>query len=80
MDTRELLAIAKARRFAATGEGKAIREAARISVREIADAAGTAPTTIWRWENGHRQPRGSAAGRWADVLTACAADLPAAAS
>ena len=69
MNTRELVAVAKARRLANTGDAKRIRERASVSIREMADAVGAAPTTLWRWENGERRPTGAAAAAWADALS-----------
>jgi DNA-binding transcriptional regulator YiaG len=35
-------------------ERRRIREAARVSHRQLGDAIGVAPMTIWRWEAGTR--------------------------
>ncbi|WP_399103270.1 helix-turn-helix transcriptional regulator [Streptomyces sp. 11x1] len=37
-------------------------------LREIADAIGVSPLTVYRWERGATQPRSAHALRWADAL------------
>lgn len=60
--------IATARRLAADGTARRIRETARLSEAEIGHVIGVAPSTISRWETGRRVPRGPAALRWAEIL------------
>lgn len=69
MNKQALLRLAAARRHAASGSGRRIRQQARLSLQEVADAIGVGLATISRWETGHRQPRGEAAIRWAELLT-----------
>lgn len=38
---------------------RAIREAARVSQADVARTLGVARETVYRWENGIREPRGS---------------------
>lgn len=74
MDVRDhVLGLAKARRLAATGEGRAIRVAAELSLADIASPIGVSSATIYRWETGARQPRGDAAVAWAALLDALVA-------
>lgn len=68
MTTRDVLLIAKARRLSQSGEARNLREAAGLSIREVAGAIGGSPSAVWRWENGQRQPRGQAAAAWARLL------------
>lgn len=68
MTTRDLLLIAKARRLSRSGEARTLREAAGLSIREVAGAIGGSPTAVWRWENGQRAPRGETAAAWAHLL------------
>lgn len=69
MTAQDLLLLAAARQYAATGSGKRIRQAAGLSMAEVAEAVGVAEPTIWRWEEGKARPRGSASAiRWADLL------------
>jgi DNA-binding transcriptional regulator YiaG len=44
-------------------EAKALREAAGLSLRAVAQMIGTPPSTVARWEQGTRSPRPSAASR-----------------
>ena len=69
MTAQDLLLLAAARQYAATGSGKRIREAAGLSMADVAEAIGVAEPTIWRWEQGKARPRRNAATiRWADLL------------
>ena len=51
-----------------SGEAKRIRQAAQVSLAEIAQEVGTTPATVGRWETGVRLPRPEAALRYAAVL------------
>ncbi len=68
MKTADLVDLARARRYATSGDGGRIRAAASLSLHEVADAAGCSVTTVWRWERGERAPRGAAAVAWARLL------------
>lgn len=57
-----------ARTYAATGTGRAIRQAAGLSMSEVAEALGVTESTIWRWEQGKHRPRGEPAREWARLL------------
>jgi transcriptional regulator with XRE-family HTH domain len=65
MDTQVLV---RARRMAATGIARILREEAGLSLSEIAADVGVTKGTIWRWEHGERRPRGEAARRYVEVL------------
>jgi DNA-binding transcriptional regulator YiaG len=65
MTTKDLIRV---RRLAATGAARALREDAGLSLAELARAADVHKTTIFRWENGLRRPRGEAANRYLTVL------------
>jgi DNA-binding transcriptional regulator YiaG len=61
--------IAQARRLCQTGEARAIRIRAGVSLALIADEVGTEyPATVSRWEHGDRVPRDDAALRYLRVL------------
>jgi DNA-binding transcriptional regulator YiaG len=60
--------LARVRRLATNGAARSIRQAARLSLPEVAAEIGVAVSTVWRWENGQRQPRGEAAERYSDLL------------
>lgn len=64
--TAEKLQALRAR--TASGEARKIREAARLSLNDIARSVGTHYSTIGRWESGERLPRGEAALRYAALL------------
>lgn len=68
MKQADVVLLARARTLARTGEGARIRALAALSVQEIADSAGCAPSTLWRWERGERAPHGGAAVAWARLL------------
>lgn len=66
-----LRAVARGRRYAQTRLGRRVREAAGLSVAELAEAVGVDPGTVRRWETGERLPRREEAvryGRLLDVL------------
>jgi transcriptional regulator with XRE-family HTH domain len=63
-----LIEIARARRLGRTGEGRRIREAAAVSVRELATSIGVDPATVWRWESGNAVPKPDQARRWDAAL------------
>jgi DNA-binding transcriptional regulator YiaG len=63
-----MLELAEARRYAATGEGRRIRLAARMSENNTARACGTSQANVSRWENGIRLPIGEAGIRWGQFL------------
>ena len=65
---QDLGKLTQARRYAESGAARSIRLAAGLSLREVATAAGVSVSTVWRWENGERRPRGDAAVRYAGVL------------
>jgi transcriptional regulator with XRE-family HTH domain len=69
MTAQDILLLAAARQYAATGTGKRIRIAAGLSMAEVAEAVGVAEPTIWRWEEGKARPRSNPASiRWAALL------------
>ena len=68
MTRTELVLLTRARRDAASGRGRALREEAHLSLREVAVSLGVTATTLWRWEAGDRVPRGAAAVAWARLL------------
>lgn len=49
--------LAAARFLATSGEGRRIRLAARITVRELARQIGVSKLTVRRWESGAMVPR-----------------------
>jgi len=65
---KDLKRLTRARSFAESGAARSIRIAADLSLREVASAAGVSVSTLWRWENQQRRPRGDAAIRYSQVL------------
>lgn len=63
-----LLTLAWVRRACRTGDARAIRLEAHASCAEVGASIDVDQATVWRWENGQRQPRGEAALRYAAVL------------
>jgi transcriptional regulator with XRE-family HTH domain len=45
-----------------------IREAAGLSLAEVAAACGADPSSVYRWETGERRPSGERAVRYAAVI------------
>jgi DNA-binding transcriptional regulator YiaG len=68
--TARVLGVAKARRYATSGEGKRIRQENNLSLQDIAGPVGVGVNTLWRWERGRNLPRGEAGTRWCQVLDA----------
>jgi transcriptional regulator with XRE-family HTH domain len=64
----ELRRISEVRALVANGEARAKRLERRLTLREIADAVGSSPSTIHRWEQGTSAPRSAHALRWAKAL------------
>lgn len=56
------------RRLTGSGEARKIREAAGLSQADIARSVDADPSTIARWENGTRVPRGAAAIAYGRLL------------
>lgn len=74
-EVEQLQLVARARHLTATGEARTIRETRKMSLSEVARACGVAVSTVMRWENGERQPRGEAGARYASVLSLLARPL-----
>lgn len=50
------------------GAAKAIREASRISLREVAAEVGVSQVTVYRWETARTTPSGDEAMRYLTLL------------
>ncbi len=68
MQDETVTALARVRSITQSGMAKVIRESARLSLREVADSIGTHPSTVWRWEQRERTPRGELAIRYEQLL------------
>jgi transcriptional regulator with XRE-family HTH domain len=62
------LQLADARRFAASGRGRRLRLAARLSLGDVGRSIGTSHVNILRWETGNRQPTSEVGVRWGQFL------------
>lgn len=67
-----LIQLAKDRRalraLVATGEARELRLRAGLTLREVGDAVGVLPSTVWRWEHGERTPRGKDLAAYVTIL------------
>jgi len=68
--TDKLTRLVRVRHLAATGEARRCREAARLSLGDIANSIKVGRSTILRWETGERRPTGPAALRYLAALDA----------
>ena len=73
MTVTELERLAQVRAMILTGEARGRREAAGLSLSEVASACGVDTSTVWRWERGLRVPRGESAQLYARALAFMAA-------
>jgi DNA-binding XRE family transcriptional regulator len=68
MNSRDLLAISRARALVASGEARRIREAAHLTQDEIGKTIGASKVTVSSYETGRRVPVSRIALRYARVL------------
>jgi transcriptional regulator with XRE-family HTH domain len=66
----EAITISLVRHLCTSGRARALREAARLSLEDVAEAIGSSPSTIGNWERGIRQPRTAVALRYGEFLSA----------
>ena len=64
----ESATISRVRGLIASGQARRIRLNSHLELSEVARDLDVSPTTVWRWENGQRSPRGSVALRYARLL------------
>lgn len=60
--------LVQARALAASGEARQIRQAAGLSMSDIAADIGVTDSAVYRWERGERVPRGRAGADYAALL------------
>ena len=65
----------RGRRLGPDGDGRALREQAGLSVRDMAAILKVNPVTYWRWEIGRERPGRERAIRWAEVAGDLEAEL-----
>ncbi len=68
MESSALLELSRLRSLTRTGRAREIREAAGLSIGEVAASLGVSVPAVWRWERDLRTPRGEAALRYARLL------------
>lgn len=68
MSPEDLRRISAVRALVANGEAREQRQLRRLTLREIADAIGSSPSTVLRYEQGTALPRSRHALRYADAL------------
>lgn len=73
--SEDLLTIEEVRRKAESGEARAIRRAAGLSMHDVAVVCGVVASTVARWESGDHLPRSRAALKYARVLARIQARL-----
>jgi DNA-binding transcriptional regulator YiaG len=78
MNAKQTLKLVEARRLAASGDGKTIREAVGLSLYEVADVLGLSVSALFRWERNERTPHGERAVAWVEFLDQLAAARPVA--
>jgi DNA-binding transcriptional regulator YiaG len=64
----DVLAAADARRWAADGTARKIREAALLTQAEVAEQVGVTPAAVAAWEAGRRKPSGLPARKYGELL------------
>ncbi|MGA6159623.1 helix-turn-helix domain-containing protein [Stenotrophomonas sp. NPDC087984] len=68
MAQSHLLRLTDVRSAVSTGEAQRLRVAARLTIGEVARACGVDQSTVWRWENGMRKPRGKGALAYGELI------------
>lgn len=68
MAQAQILRLARVRAAVSSGEARRLREAARLSIGEVARECGVDQSTIWRWERGFRSPRGDKALKYGELI------------
>lgn len=58
----------QARHLSTSGNGKRIREQAKLTLKEVAEHIGVDVKTLRRWESGESMPRGDKAIAWVRAL------------
>jgi len=65
----DLMALSRARSYAASGMARELRRGAKLSLGEVARAIGAhSAATVQRWEAGERRPSGGVGARYGRLL------------
>lgn len=70
MSVASLLEVSRVRTLIKDGHAREIRVKASVSASEVADALGVNASTVLRWEEGERAPRGETAQKYGELLEA----------
>ncbi|MFF7200483.1 helix-turn-helix domain-containing protein [Streptomyces sp. NPDC008141] len=73
----QVLRLADVRAAVSSGEAQRLRVAAQLSIGEVANAIGVDQSTVWRWEQGARKPRGEGALAYGELIKALRQKSPA---
>ncbi len=68
MNSTEVVELSRCRSLVASGAARSIREAAGLSLSEVAGAVGVSKAAIMLWERGDRVPRGAPALAYGRLL------------
>lgn len=68
MAQTQILRLARVRAAVTSGEAQRLREAAQLSIGEVARECGVDHSTVWRWERGTRLPRGERALKYGELI------------
>jgi transcriptional regulator with XRE-family HTH domain len=71
----EIALLIRGRTLGRTGRGRAIREEAGLSLRELAQIVEVDAATLSRWERGDVRPRQAGAARWLNACNAIEREL-----
>lgn len=71
-----VLRLAQVRAALVSGEARRLRVEAQLSIGEVARECGVDQSTIWRWENGVRTPRGKTALAYSKVIDSLRQQAP----
>lgn len=69
MNADQLVSIAQVRALVRSGAARSIRQAAGLSLGEVARALGVSPSTVFRWEHAQRSPHGDAGIAYGRLLS-----------
>jgi transcriptional regulator with XRE-family HTH domain len=80
IEMQKAAALAEVRASLRSGKAKALREAAGLSQRDVAEAVGATAPTISLWERGLRRPLSDSAIKYGRLLRILASAVEAAKS
>ena len=68
LQSTRLVALMEARQFAASGAGRMIRQTARLSLAQVADALDVNASSVFRWETKQQIPSGDHAIAYHELM------------